>query len=317
LGFFWKCINPVFKFLAAVYAILAFTTWIRDELFPSGWGRYHILTLLRFLPAWPAYLWVAIGVLIVGLALIEGAFRDRRLQAKSIAQQVPLLDAEGNLYKGLVKASTGKIRWLLPGLVALGIAIVWYISTGPKVTTLPLPGNASGNKPGERSNQDGFDVDRIEKGPLTLQKLFFTENNNALAIVKSLLISSPGRGEIEIKVAADFDFDAKAKFLTVYIPSSESMSMLTSKYICSEYLDVFRLVEQSVIPSRMHGNDPFSKVSADEMVFTGRVFIYHEDEFSVEQIYSLTHTCSNHGASLQLKGPAYLSEQRLIQERHH
>ncbi len=129
--FFWSCIDPVLKFFLLVWTMLGVLTWCRDEGFlPAQLQHWRVIDLL---PSWPWYLWVTLGLLIVALALGEGAFRNS--QVLKAARSGRLFDQYGNPCVSVVK--TGPSRFVAPLILLLIIIVAWIY--GPEVSAIQRP----------------------------------------------------------------------------------------------------------------------------------------------------------------------------------
>jgi hypothetical protein len=100
------------------------------------------------------------------------------------------------------------------------------------------------------------------------------------------------------------DPEHKEKFISFYIPASGANSRATSDvcmYLATHYQIALEL-EQTFL-GVSSGNEV---VSPEEMTFNGRVYIYHEDLLIVEDRATVVKEFRTHGASVVLRGPAYL-----------
>jgi hypothetical protein len=110
--------------------VLAGVTWVRDELLPEQWRRFHVIDLL---PSWPWYLWLTIGIFIVVFAIGEGVFRHHRLIEDAKSRHKPLFDSFGKLFQPL--PTRGKVSSvIIPTVIALVIAILWIVFPAPRAS---------------------------------------------------------------------------------------------------------------------------------------------------------------------------------------
>lgn len=143
IRFYWQCVSPTLKWFSLGYSVLAGVTWVRDELLPEQWRRFHVIDLL---PSWPWYLWLAIGIFIAVLAIGEGVFRHHRLTEDAKSRHKPLFDSSGKPYQPL--PSRSKVSSVIvPTAILLVIAIVWIAYPTPKA--LPKPEQNQATKPAE------------------------------------------------------------------------------------------------------------------------------------------------------------------------
>lgn len=110
--FYWTCISPVLKWVSLGYSLLAAITWVRDELLPGQWRTFRVIDLL---PSWPLYLWLAIGIIILAIALGEGVFRHHRLAEEAEKKHKPLLIHTGTLLSHCLQEARSP-HYLFPAL---------------------------------------------------------------------------------------------------------------------------------------------------------------------------------------------------------
>ncbi len=119
--FYWNCLSPYSTRLVLGYGVLAALTWVRDELLPETWKRYHVIDML---PAWPLYLWVAIATLLIAVALAEGALRQHHIAEEATAHSKPLINLRGIAYESVKKQ--GASRFIAPVLIVVIIAAAYF-----------------------------------------------------------------------------------------------------------------------------------------------------------------------------------------------
>ena len=122
VSFFLACLSPLNTRIFAVYAFLGFITWVRDEFLDEHWQIYHVLD---FLPSRPWFLWLAIGVLVVGIALVDGEFRQHRLVEEARSHHKPLIDLHGNPYSS--SAQNGASRFAVPIVIVGGLVGAYFL----------------------------------------------------------------------------------------------------------------------------------------------------------------------------------------------
>lgn len=113
-------------------------------------------------------------------------------------------------------------------------------------------------------------------------------------------LSSDGRDDLTLKNDAKLriffqvneDYGNRSKFLSFYIQSSpqtyEAIELLAATY--RKYLNATIKVEEGGVASS-------SVTKTRELVFTGRVFIYHEDTLSLSELGKLSDLYQSHGLS--------------------
>lgn len=121
--FFYNSVSPLSRGLFMVYSMLAGLTWLRDELLGEKYKEYHIINLI---PAWPSYVWVATGILLLAIVLIEGAFRQHFIAAEAHSGARPLIDLSGNPYRSVKR--NGLSRLIGPIVILLVLVSAYYLN---------------------------------------------------------------------------------------------------------------------------------------------------------------------------------------------
>ncbi len=142
----------------------------------------------------------------------------------------------------------------------------------------------------------------------SLEKLFRSDFPNLLRSHSGRILgikNEKGEKKVTIGEQLYLDFPGKSKFLGYYVP------MLPDSYdICSfmanEYLTTIKDFESKVSISGGHVAE-FSSTPQKELVFTNRIYIYHEFSFSHQQLADLEKIYHSKGLSVVFRGPAYLS----------
>jgi hypothetical protein len=112
--FYWACVSPYNTWLSAGYTLLGVITTIRDELLPEPWKKYRVIELL---PSWPWYMWIGLGIVLVAIALIEGALRKYHLSEEAQLRSKPLIDRHGTPYGSSQKR--GESKFIAPGVIVM------------------------------------------------------------------------------------------------------------------------------------------------------------------------------------------------------
>lgn len=100
------------------------------------------------------------------------------------------------------------------------------------------------------------------------------------------------------------NFEAKSKFLGYYIPLSPH-----SYEICEYLPDLYK---ETMRDFGMHETQvgrvtELTMTSSKDLVFSGRVYVYHEYNFSLQQLASLERLYESKGLSVLFRGPSYLN----------
>lgn len=109
------------------------------------------------------------------------------------------------------------------------------------------------------------------------------------------------------------DFDAKTKFVSFYIPTSK-YSYEAASALWSQVNTTFAAVAKSVGVQAGYGHNP---TDLKDLTFSGRVFLWHEDNFNLRQLADLVDTYKTHGMALDFRGPDYLANQVVAWHHQH
>jgi hypothetical protein len=97
------------------------------------------------------------------------------------------------------------------------------------------------------------------------------------------------------------DTDANSKFIVFYVPEGgDSVGII--KFLAAEYQGYFTDVETQHW-AVMKSQGASDAVNTKDLAFSGRVFVYHEDTYSIEQQAEFVKLFRQHGATLLLRGP--------------
>ena len=147
---------------------------------------------------------------------------------------------------------------------------------------------------------------KIAKKPITLRTLFETDFPNLDHFENVLRIkkSSANEKECEIPFRLCVDFDARSRFLAFYVGVQwETRRMCVS--IAKNYKDAIQIANQSHVYSMRPPNT--AETQLREVVFTGRIFIYHEYEMTQREKAELEDFYKLNGAAVQFLGPVHLA----------
>jgi hypothetical protein len=117
---------------------------------------------------------------------------------------------------------------------------------------------------------------------------------------------------IESQVYADFP--AKTQFVGYYIPSSSNKTYEA----CLRLVEAVRETIQS-LPKRVGVwagyRDERTKI--EELTFSGRVLLYHEDFLSIKQKAAIIDAYRAKDFDVQFRGPDYIADQIIAWRRKH
>lgn len=142
----------------------------------------------------------------------------------------------------------------------------------------------------------------------SLEKLFRSDFPNLMRSYSGRNIGIKGEsGEKTVTIGEQMylDFQGKSKFLGYYIPMSPDPYGICA-FMADEYLTTIRDFESKASITAGHVTE-FSSTSQKELLFTSRIYIYHEFTFSHQQLADLERLYKSKGLSVVFRGPAYLS----------
>jgi len=116
--------------------------------------------------------------------------------------------------------------------------------------------------------------------------------------------------ELNITTHKHFLFDVGAIFLSFLIPHSPD-AVTASAAIADFCQEVLK--RKTLTPaSEMLGDEV---ITGDDLVFTGRIWIYHQDDLSVDQRGKLREFFHSKGLRLQMRGQSYAMARQTIRRR--
>lgn len=116
---------------------------------------------------------------------------------------------------------------------------------------------------------------------------------------------APGE-KIRIPFRVHMDFESKSKFISVYVPHSRFDYVAYE--VCKRLPELYEIYLRDADSILISTRDPADSSSqrSDELVFTGKIFIYHEDEMSLEQLGALEMLFKSKKLLPQFRGPNYV-----------
>jgi hypothetical protein len=120
---------------------------------------------------------------------------------------------------------------------------------------------------------------------------------------------------IKMSYSVYLDFASKSQFYTFYISNTNKSDQTASvaETISSNYSNMADNISSDVL---VWAKDPADSESTagHDLIFTGRIYIYHETEMSIAQRGWLETVFQSKGASVVFRGPDYRTT-RWLQER--
>lgn len=141
------------------------------------------------------------------------------------------------------------------------------------------------------------------KDPETLRE-HFEQDFKLMSIRREITASVKGR-QIPLSVQVHLDFTGGCDFASVYIPrDSESYTVATLM------LTAVREARESMLNDvKIGAREPGQLVTTQsrDLMFTNKVFLYHEDEYSLRQTADLVDAYRAGGLQLELRSQSFVT----------
>jgi hypothetical protein len=131
-------------------------------------------------------------------------------------------------------------------------------------------------------------------------------------IDKEVLLKTADGGEVKALIHVFYDFNGRSSFLGFYLPRS-TMTFEACAYIGQNYKLLYDDIINSISVGARYAGDVAMTFSKD-LVFSGRIYVYYEDDLSMEQLGVLAALYRQHGVDFQPRGGAYLTTQWLSRQ---
>ena len=152
-----------------------------------------------------------------------------------------------------------------------------------------------------------------EQAPLTLPSLFAADfpDTSRFEIGAQLMLSD--NRSIEIKAKRFISFASRTKFIGFYVPHS-SDTFAICEYLADGYKESLQHMDDTFkVNGQVMGESGMT--SSDDLIFSGRVFIYHEDYLSPQQIGALIGLYQSKKLDLKLRSQEYVVNRNLNRDR--
>ncbi len=188
----------------------------------------------------------------------------------------------------------------------------------PKVAAPSGPMSVDGTANPARTQHQPPKTRSIEKPP-TLSDLFKQDFANTLKATDDLTLTREADGAlIHIKRQVYMDFDAKTGFVGFYISSTDQFSDETFR-ICKTLVDAVQpaILDLTVRKTQSWGGYRDQGNTSKELVFSGRVFLYHDGLLSITQKADLIERYKAKNYDVQFRGLDYAADQAAAWYREH
>lgn len=148
---------------------------------------------------------------------------------------------------------------------------------------------------------------------LTLAQLFHADFSDTSRYEIGVTISVPGHQPAEVRAKRFINFSSRSKFLGFYIPSSPSTYDVAA-YLADGYKESLQHMDDTFkVNGQVMGEQ--GRTSSDDLIFVGRIFIYHEDYLSPQQVGSLIGLYESKKLDLKMRSQEYVINRNLTEER--
>src|SRR5271157_578438 len=145
---------------------------------------------------------------------------------------------------------------------------------------------------------------------LTLKKLFETDfGKTTTQISKDAKFHSSDGTWVPFQEREFQDHLGRLKFYGFFIPSSPRSYSLC-EYLANNYRNIIQEMESTCAETSCKFLGDSATTSSRDLVFSGRIYLYHEDEMSLKQLAELERLFLSNGASIIFRGQAYLMVMR-------
>ncbi len=118
-------------------------------------------------------------------------------------------------------------------------------------------------------------------------------------------------GEFPFEIGMYGDFQSQSIFISFYAPASNNPTELL-QWFASAYKDYLYNAKKNIhiwtSPNGITQNQPIS----DDLVFTKKIYIYHENVFNAEQLKLIESKFANNGIDVEFRGFSYLEYRKKV-----
>lgn len=145
----------------------------------------------------------------------------------------------------------------------------------------------------------------------TLREYFDKDGSRTLCIHNTFTISSEnGEPLLDVIGRVHLDFESNGKYVSFYIPSTDKVYCPARMALTS--LDKVLNFTQGILIEGGYSYD--EKMTASDMDFTGRIFIYSEDDMSEENISYIRQQSEKLGHNVKFRFNTYATERSNLEK---
>jgi hypothetical protein len=208
---------------------------------------------------------------------------------------------------------------LAAGLLIIGVYVTSYVSE--KAKKHALTGNEETVKNEISSQKETPDKEPTIEKPSSLHDFFKSDFSNYLAANRGVGIRIFTKGS-EPKIKQDYelefrlhcDFESSTKLFSVFLPSSTFPNAATTicKVIAEQSRDIASRLSEGMIVTMSRFDDRMTEIN--DLIFSGRVYIYHEAFFSNDEIDELRFFFRQKNLDHRFRGQSYLVKRHLYEK---
>jgi hypothetical protein len=153
-----------------------------------------------------------------------------------------------------------------------------------------------------------------ESQKLTLASLFAADFPDTSRYEIGAQLALQGGRSIEIRAKRFINFASRAKFVGFYVPASPD-TFAICEYLAEGYKESLQHMDDTFkVNGQVLGES--GRTMSDDLIFSGRIFIYHEDYLSPEQIGALVGAYKAKNLDVKFRSQEYLINRKLAQDRN-
>jgi hypothetical protein len=148
------------------------------------------------------------------------------------------------------------------------------------------------------------------KGPQPLEDLF-KNDFSVMKLFNEVTITFENGSQSRYIQQVYQDYDANTEFAGFYLPRS-GHAFEIARWLASNFRGEYNKLRAGVkIASKSPGD--MESIHSDVLTFSGRVYLYHEDDLTLRQAADLVDDYKTHGMHLMLRGQQYATQTWLQQ----
>lgn len=145
----------------------------------------------------------------------------------------------------------------------------------------------------------------------TLREYFEKDQGSTFCLSKPFMLRSQnGEALLEVQARLHIDFEANASYISFFIPHTEKVAC-PSRILLNSIADVLKMREDVYMEEGFPGQD---MSRSEETVFTGRIYLYTEDEVTAnDREYIYARSCEL-GHSVKIKSNSYVVQRSSLEK---